>query len=85
MAVNDKVLCLAWVDNNIVQFMTTGVSQSDLETQKHWIHPKKRAGIPEGSIQEVPGPGKHPSMAAHTIAYATAGFQASEVEKPRVP
>ena len=61
------------------------MSQSDLETQKHWIHPKKRARIPEGSIQEVSGPGKYPSMAAHIIAYATAGFQALEVEKPRVP
>ena len=50
MAVNDKVLYLAWVDNNVVQFITTSVSQSDLEIQKHWIHLKKRSEIPENSI-----------------------------------
>ena len=42
-------------------------------------------GISKDSIQEVPSLGKYPSIAAYTIAYAIAGFQASKVEKPRVP
>ena len=50
MVVDDKVLCMGWVDNNGVQYMTTGHSPQDLY-EMHYINPHKRYGIPETSLQ----------------------------------
>ena len=52
MAVDDEVLCMGWVDNNGVQYMTTGHSTQDLD-EKHYINPYKRHGIPETFLQPI--------------------------------
>ena len=44
----DGVLCLSWIDNSPVQFMTTSHSIADL-TQFHYLDACKRHGIPENS------------------------------------
>ena len=64
-AVDDVVLCMAWVDNNTAQLMTTAYGISDIETLR-FLHPKKRHGIPKNSVQYVPPP-YLPSIAAHFI------------------
>ena len=41
MCIEDKILCLAWVDNNTAQCMTTGHAPEELEIT-HWLNPEKR-------------------------------------------
>ena len=45
----DGVLCLSWVDNNPVQFMTTSHLVEDL-SKIHYIHVRQQNSIPESSI-----------------------------------
>ena len=52
MVIDDEVLCMGWVDNNGVQYMTTGHSPQDLN-EIHYINPYKRHGIPETSLQPI--------------------------------
>ena len=53
ICINDKILCLAWVDNNTVQYMTTGHSPEAVK-EIWWLDPKKRHGIPSASWRTVP-------------------------------
>lgn len=62
--VDDEVLCLAWVDNNTVQLMTTAHSISEVNTP-HFLPPKRRHGIPANSVKHLPPP-YLPSIAAHS-------------------
>lgn len=63
--VDDEVLCMAWVDNNTVQLMTTAYDISDIDTP-YLLPPKRRLNIPEDSVQYLPPP-YLPSIAAHSI------------------
>ena len=53
MSIDDKILCLAWVDNNTVQYITTGYGPEDIQ-KPHWLNPYKRHQIPPTSWQQVP-------------------------------
>ena len=49
----DNVLCLAWVDNNVVQFLTTGHDRQHAEEAVVWMSAKKRVGIPDDCAQKT--------------------------------
>ena len=53
MCIDDKVLYLAWVDNNTIQYMTTGYSP-EMVKEIWWIDPTKRHQIPSTSQQLIP-------------------------------
>ena len=53
MCIEDKILCLAWVDNNTVQYMTTGHAPEEVEIT-HWLHSAKRHQIPPTSKKPIP-------------------------------
>ena len=53
MYINDRILCLCWVDNNAVQYMTTGYIPERIQ-DTHWLDPKKRHGIPPKSWETIP-------------------------------
>ena len=74
MVVDDEVLCLGWVDNNGVQYMTTGHSPQDLY-EMHYINPHKRYGIPETSLQPIVP--YFPPTLAHSIPLLN-----QEVQRP---
>ena len=74
MVVDDKVLCMGWVANNGVQYMTTGHSPQDLY-EMHYINPHKRYGIPETSLQPIVS--YFPSTLAHSIPLLN-----QEVQRP---
>ena len=50
--VSENVLCLAWQDNNVVQFMTTGYSIDYSTNEKAWMDGRKRSGIPDDCKQK---------------------------------
>ena len=62
----DEVLCLGWVDNNTVQLMTTRHHPRELD-DSYYLHPLKRHGIPEDSVQPIIPIPYYPSMYAHII------------------
>lgn len=53
MCINDRILCLCWVDNNAVQYMTTGHKPERIQ-DVYWLDPKKRSGIPPKSWLAIP-------------------------------
>ena len=63
MIIDDEVLCMSWIDNNAVQYMTTSHSLEDL-TKIHYLHERKRAGIPKDSAQPIIH--YNPSIIAHS-------------------
>ena len=60
----DEVLCMAWVDFNTVQLMTTAYDISDIKTP-YFLPFRRRHGIPEESVEFIPPP-YLPSIAAHS-------------------
>ena len=60
----DEVLCMAWVDLNTVQLMTTAYDISDIKTP-YFLPPRRRHGIPEESVEFI-SPPYLPSIAAHS-------------------
>ena len=62
----DEVLCLGWVDNNTVQLMTTRHHPRELD-DSYYLHPLKRHGIPEDSVQPIIPIPYYPLMYAHII------------------
>lgn len=79
-AVDDEVLCMAWVDNNTVQLMTTAFDISDIMTP-HFLHPKSRSGIPANSVITLPPP-YLPSIAAHSVLTNQSGQSGLPVPLP---
>lgn len=51
--INDRILCLAWVDNNTVQYMTSGHAPEEL-ADVYWMDPKKRHGVPVSAPESIP-------------------------------
>lgn len=64
MIVDDEVLCMSWIDNNAVQYMTTSHSLEDL-TEIHYLYERKRAGIPKDSAQPIVP--YNPSIISHSV------------------
>lgn len=62
--VDQDVLCMAWVDLNTAQLMTTAYGISDVKTSC-FLSPKKRSGIPGNAVQVIP-PSYLPSIASHS-------------------
>ena len=65
----DEVLCMAWIDLNTVQMMTTAYSISDIKTL-YFLPPRRRHDIPEESVISLPPP-YLPSIAAHSRLIST--------------
>ena len=53
MCINDKILCLAFVDNNTVQYKSTG-HPPEAVNEIWWLNLMKRHGIPLTSLQSIP-------------------------------
>ena len=53
MCIDDRILCLAWVDNNTVQYMTTAHAPSKVN-ETWWMDPAKRHRIPSTSQKIIP-------------------------------
>jgi len=73
MIVEDEVLCLAWQNNNVLQYMTTSHDLSDLD-ELHLLDHRKRWNIPsEFTIprfsNNLTATSYLPSIAAHSILY----------------
>ena len=66
----DGVLCMAWVDLNTVQLMTTAYNISDIKTS-YFLPPRRRHGIPEDSVISVSSSVYLSSIAAHSLINST--------------
>ena len=67
--VDEEILCMAWVDLNTVQLMTTAYDISDIKTP-YFLPPRRRHGIPEDSVIFIPSV-YLPSIAAHSLINST--------------
>jgi len=69
MVVDDEVLCLAWQDNNVLQYMTTSHDVSDLD-ELYLLDHRKRWNIPSGSaIPRFAATSHGPSILADSTLY----------------
>lgn len=78
--IEDEVLCMAWVNNNTVQSMTTAYDISDINTS-YFLPPKCRHGISENSIQNLPPP-YIPFIIAYFILFDQSGQSGLPVSYP---
>ena len=62
MTVED-VLCMSWVDNNLVQLMTMAHSIDDILKNHHYLDIRQRHGIPDKSASSI----YLPSIAAPSV------------------
>ena len=60
----DEVLCMAWIDLNTMQLMTTAYDISDIKTP-YFLPPRRRHEISEESVKFIPL-FYLPSIAAHS-------------------